>query len=145
MRFRTGVWTAAVLAAGMIADTGSAMGADLEVTVDGLRDKGGSVRAYLWKGPDGFPGLEGAVHTTRFSSRPGRAVLAFSDLAPGDYAVLVFHDEDDDGTLDRFLGMIPTEGWAYSNDPKLSGPPEFRDAAVRIDAPGTAITLRMSY
>ncbi len=142
---QTGVWAAAGLAAGVIAIAGAAGAADLEVTLDGLRDEGGVIRAYLWKGPEAFPDLKGALHTTQFSSRPGRAVLAFSDLEPGDYALLVFHDADNDGILDRFLGMIPTEGWAFSNQPVLTGRPDFSDVAVRVDDPGTAITLRMSY
>ncbi|GAB6054397.1 hypothetical protein JCM17960_32170 [Magnetospira thiophila] len=139
------VCAAAVLATGIGMTTGSAKAADLEVIINGLRDHGGTVRAFLWKSSEDFRHFDKAVQSTRFKSRPGRAVLAYAGLEPGQYALMVFHDEDNDGQLNRFLGMIPTEGWALSNNPKISGPSAFEDAVVNIDDPGAQIVVRMVY
>ena len=51
------------------------------------------------------------------------------DVAPGDYAVSVFHDENSNGKLDRnFMGM-PKEGVGKSNDAAGHfGPPKYDDA-----------------
>ncbi|WP_198409171.1 DUF2141 domain-containing protein [Magnetospira sp. QH-2] len=133
------------LVAGMVGVSVESRAADLEVVINGLRDHGGTVRAFIWKGEEDFRDYAKATHSTRFNSRPGRAVLAFSGLEPGQYAIMVYHDEDNDQELDRFLGMIPTEGWALSNNPKITGRPAFEDAAVTIEDPGAQIVVRMVY
>lgn len=43
------------------------------------------------------------------------AKFIFTDVPDGIYAVSCFHDEDDDGVFDMYLGMFPTENYASSN------------------------------
>jgi len=59
--------------------------------------------------------------------------------------VMAYHDEDGNGELNRFLGMIPKEGWGLSNNPKVSGKPAFKDAAITLPESGTALTLKLNY
>ena len=77
-------------------------------------------------------------------AREGTATSAFEDLEPGRYAVIAYHDEDGDGGMDRFLGMIPTEPWGLSNNIEVSGPPAFVDAAFDLPASGTVVTIRLN-
>ncbi len=58
----------------------------------------------------------------------GKATLRFAPLAPGDYAVVVFHDANDNGNIDHNLIGLPTEQLGFSNAYTLSltsGPPTF--------------------
>src|SRR3546814_5617415 len=72
--------------------------------------------------------------------------LVFKDLPPGRYAVLAYHDENGNGELDRRFGMIPTEGYGLSNNPKVMGPPSFEDSAFEVPAgEPTRVTLEMRY
>ena len=48
----------------------------------------------------------------------GRSVITFGHLNAGTYAVSVFHDENNNGTLDRNWFGFPTELTAMSNNPK---------------------------
>lgn len=58
----------------------------------------------------------------------GMSKVSFTNISDGTYAISVFHDEDDDGKLDMFLG-IPTEDTGSSNDaPANFGPPKWEDA-----------------
>lgn len=139
------VWIASALAVGAWGGGLPSEAADLEVEIVDLKDQGGSVRTFVWRGAESFNALDKALYKSRFQSRPGRATLAFTGLEPGEYAVLVIHDEDDDGYLDLFLGMIPVEGWGLSNNPDVTGPPDFSEAAIPIDGPGAKITIRMRY
>jgi uncharacterized protein (DUF2141 family) len=70
--------------------------------------------------------------------------LTLEGLPEGRIAVIAWHDADGDGALDRFLGMWPTEPWAVSNAPEISGPPEFAPAAVDLPAAGATLRLRLA-
>jgi uncharacterized protein (DUF2141 family) len=115
----------------------------LTVTLDGAKPGGGPLTVLLFDRAGGFP--REAQATQRHILHPGQSTLAIDDLKPGQYAVMAYHDEDGNGELNRFLGMIPKEGWGLSNNPQVSGKPAFKDAAVTVPESGTAITLRLKY
>ncbi len=122
-----------------------AVGADLEVTVRGVAHGKGAVKAALYGDPATFRKEEMAQSRQSRHAQAGDAVFVFSGLADGRYAVIVYHDENDNGQMDRFLGMIPTEGYGLSNNPEVSGPPQFDPSAIAVagDQPvRTAIELR---
>jgi len=50
--------------------------------------------------------------------------LEVSDLEPGDYAIAVFHDLNQNGYLDTNWAGIPTEPYAFSNNVR----PKFRSS-----------------
>ena len=58
-----------------------------------------------------------------------KAEVRFSSLPYGEYAIKVFHDEDEDNELDtNFLG-IPSEAFGFSNNARGSfGPAAWEDA-----------------
>lgn len=117
----------------------------LEITITGIESATGTIRLAVYDGPDGFREPDRAVAHAAAPAAPGSLVLTVDDLIPGPHAVVVFHDEDDDGTLDRFLGMIPTEGYGVSNNPTLSGPPAFAESAFSIGDTGARISIDMRY
>jgi uncharacterized protein (DUF2141 family) len=56
----------------------------------------------------------------------GNPAITFANVAPGRYAVALFHDENANGRLDKVL-MVPKEGFGFSRDaPVRFGPPRFR-------------------
>jgi uncharacterized protein (DUF2141 family) len=65
----------------------------------------------------------------------GTYLARFGKLPPGEYAVVVVHDENDNGQLDTgFLGF-GGESYAYSNDAKpLFGRPGFDEAKFAVTA-----------
>ena len=117
--------------------------ATLNVTLDGAKAGGGPLTLLLFERAEGFP--KEARASSRHVLPKGQTTLSLDGLKPGQYAVMAYHDEDGNGELNRFLGMIPKEGWGLSNNPKLSGKPVFKDAAVTIPEAGTAVTLHLNY
>jgi uncharacterized protein (DUF2141 family) len=121
----------------------AAEAATLTVTLDGAKTGGGPLTVLLFDQADGFP------RESRASSRhvlpQGQTTLALNGLKPGQYAVLAYHDEDGNGEMNRFLGMIPREGWGLSNNPAVSGKPVFKDAAIDVPENGRAVTLHLKY
>ncbi len=117
--------------------------ATLAVAIEGAKPGDGPLAVLLFDRADGFPGEVKA--SVRRVLPAGQTQLAFDGLKPGQYAVMAYQDEDGNGELNRFLGMIPTEGWGLSNNPRVSGKPAFRDAAVTLPESGAAITLKLNY
>ena len=69
----------------------------------------------------------------------------FNDVAPGEYAISLLHDENGNGKVDKAL-FLPTEGFGFSRDARVRmGPPKFSDAAVDIGAKDRQLTIRMRY
>ncbi len=103
----------------------------------------GFVVCALFANATGFPsdGATRSIAHLRLRPARHRVTCSFAGLAPGTYAISVFHDEDSDGELDTGLFGIPTEGWGTSrNAHGTMGPPHWADA--RFAYRGGAIRLR---
>ena len=69
-------------------------------------------------------------------------MTASFDVEPGDYAVSVHHDDNDNGKMDtNFIG-IPKEPIGLSNDavPKF-GPPKYKDAVFPVGEDGVKMSI----
>jgi uncharacterized protein (DUF2141 family) len=116
------------------------------VTVRGFRSRAGSLRVKLVADADGFPASDAHVAAKRRVAIEAAAVsVAFDGVAPGDYAVVALHDEDDDAELDRRLGL-PAEGLAFSSGARIRfGPPSFEEARFELGARDAELALELQY
>ncbi|WP_426172187.1 DUF2141 domain-containing protein [Pseudoduganella sp. R-34] len=83
-----------------------------------------------------------------FAVQPAIAgnVLRFPGVAPGSYAVMVYHDENANGKLDKSANGMPLEGWGFSRNARGHyGPPAFDDARIDITSGANDIALDMVY
>jgi uncharacterized protein (DUF2141 family) len=119
----------------------------IRVVVVGLHSNDGEVYCSLFGSADGFPGDSAkAAKTTRSKIEDKQAACTFSGVAPGDYAVSVFEDENGNGKLDRNFMGIPKEGVGASNDAAGKfGPPKFDDARFRYKDGPTVLTIHIRY
>ncbi|MHA7843746.1 MAG: DUF2141 domain-containing protein [Winogradskyella sp.] len=70
-------------------------------------------------------------------------VVTFEGLPEGTYAVSIFHDENDNGTLDSNFVGIPKEDYGCSNDARgFMGPPKWEDAKFDLKTDKT-ITIKL--
>lgn len=69
--------------------------------------------------------------------------LAFEDIKPGKYAVMVMHDENDNGKLDSNILGIPKEGYGFSNNPRVMRQPTFDESMIEIKDADVAITINV--
>jgi uncharacterized protein (DUF2141 family) len=119
----------------------------LKVSVMGFHSNDGEVDCALFGSADGYPDDSAkAVKTTSSKIENGQALCTFAAVAPGDYAVSVFDDENSNGKLDRnFIGM-PKEGVGASNDAAGKfGPPKFDDARFSYKGGAQALTIHLRY
>ncbi|MEM9266482.1 MAG: DUF2141 domain-containing protein [Cyanobacteria bacterium P01_F01_bin.13] len=120
----------------------------LVVEISGLNEPQGQVCLNLFDSSAGFPSnREQALQTQCLATTESAPLLAtFESLAPGSYAVSVFHDANSDSEFNRnFVGM-PEEGFGFSRNPEArTGPPEFGDAVVLVAGTETRIEIELSY
>ncbi|HEX6015715.1 MAG TPA: DUF2141 domain-containing protein [Geminicoccaceae bacterium] len=77
------------------------------------------------------------------SRAPTAAVeeFTFHDLAPGRYAVAVYHDVNGNGRLDTVPLGLPTEPYGFSNDVGRFRPPSFTAALVGVGEGSTTVVV----
>src|SRR5215470_3601924 len=119
----------------------------IHVEVVGLHSDKGQVICALYSSRDGFPKQnEKAVARVSSAITQKQAVCEFSEIAPGTYAISVFHDENSNGKLDtKFMG-IPREGVGASNGAKGHfGPPKFESAAFSFLGGRLELKITINY
>ncbi len=62
----------------------------------------------------------------------GVASVVFSDLEPNTYAVVSFHDVNNNGKMDFESNGMPLEDYGISNNVISYGPPQFEDAKFEL-------------
>jgi uncharacterized protein (DUF2141 family) len=120
-----------------------ARSAELDLTITDLRTQQGSLRVAIADSAAGWSDTEKSVAGTVRKPQGQEETFHFPDLPPGSYAVMVMHDENDNGKLDsNFMGM-PIEGYGFSNNPGVMRKPTFEEARFELGAEGGAITVRL--
>jgi uncharacterized protein (DUF2141 family) len=121
------------------AATAPAFAATLDIGVEKVRSAKGSIRAGVFDA-DGKQ-----VAFAAAPARIGDLALQVRDLAPGAYAVKLFHDENGDERLTFDAFGRPTEGVGFSNRAQANlREPSFD--AMRVDVTGsTATAVMLSY
>lgn len=115
--------------------------------IDGVRGKQGQICARLFSQSNGFPNRKDkAVAAQCLNINKATAGFKFDNLAPGSYAVAIFHDANSDGQINTGLFGIPSEGLGCSRNPRgLIGPPRFQDAVFLVVGPNNTIQVQLNY
>lgn len=62
-----------------------------------------------------------------------KALSVFTGIPSGNYAISIFHDENDNNELDSNRMRIPTEPYGFSNNARgLMGPASYEDASFKV-------------
>jgi uncharacterized protein (DUF2141 family) len=126
------------------ADAESTSLGTLNVVPVGLEGSRGTLLAQLSNAAATFEGKGEAFRSAEATVVDGQAVVVFENVPRGDYALKIFHDENDNQKLDtNFVGM-PREKFGFSNDAMgRFGPPSFEQARFRFEEPSTTLRVEM--
>lgn len=62
----------------------------------------------------------------------GKSSVTFEGLAPGEYAIICFHDKNDNDTMDFDTNRMPMEDYGATNNVMNFGPPRYDDAKFTV-------------
>ncbi len=124
--------------------SGPASAATVAVTVHGVRNDHGHVRVAICPAATflhpNCPWFGNAP------AHPGDVRVLVTNVPPGTYAAEAFHDEDDNGKLERSFFGLPEEGMGFSNDARMYfGPPKFDAASFQVGGTDKEIGFRLKY
>ncbi|MFI4934115.1 MAG: DUF2141 domain-containing protein [Caulobacterales bacterium] len=118
----------------------------LIISVDGVRSTKGYVVANLY-GPDKrrFLADNGWLVVWREPAQPKSTQMCIFLPAPGDYALVVFHDANSNGDLD--VGPFgPREGYGFSNNVRpFFSAPSLESAKFKAAEGDTTLHIRLHY
>jgi uncharacterized protein (DUF2141 family) len=137
---------AALLVVGSTLSASAQAAGRLTVSVDNARNNNGSIRCGLYASPAGFrqPGHEfrGAVAPIR----NGQATCVFRGVPNGQYAVALFHAEQNETNMTTGMFGKPQEGYGFSRNPSSgSGLPGFESAAFQYNGGNMNLPVRLNY
>lgn len=119
-----------------------AAAADLHLSVGPLTNAQGSLMVAIYRSAASF--RKEAVQQQKIAAVAGRITVKFSNLEPGDYAVALFHDANDNGKLDSNLFGIPQEPYGFSRiDRALMGAPGWDDVKFSLPAQGSTLDIAL--
>lgn len=120
---------------------------ELVLTIDGFKSDNGYAMVALVNSQETYVARKGgpdAYKAVRIKIKNGNAKSIFESLPHGEYAIKVFHDENNNQDLDTgFLG-IPIEDYGFSNNAKGAfGPPGYDEAKFIINTEKQIIHIHM--
>jgi uncharacterized protein (DUF2141 family) len=134
----------ALLPSSLPAQTGTSC---VIVRVTDVRNAAGKVVIGIWNSKNGFPKESSkAFRQATEAIVNGTATATFADVPYGEYAVGVYHDENNNGKMDTRFPGIPVEGVGSSNNvhPRFSAP-SFRDCRFDVRDPEKIVSIKIMY
>ncbi len=122
-------------------------GTPIHVHIHSLRNAQGTVKAVLY-GPDPATFLVKGkkADKEREPAEAGSMTLCVAAPENGRYAVVVYHDENDNHKFDRNWIGLPTEGFGVSNDPTLFlAPPSFEESSFEVGEDIVHVDVDVKY
>lgn len=121
--------------------------AELQLSITGLRNAKGVVRLCLTQrtGQAFLQCQQDRGHIARNVPAAAAASIRIDGLRPGEYSLLLVHDENNNGKLDKMMAM-PKEGFGFSRNPAIRmGPPKYADVHFRVPPGKSGHTVKVKY
>src|SRR5512132_3293480 len=121
---------------------------ELRITVEGIRSPHGTILIGLYDSVESFTRAIELSDKDEFLNDPNRfaavalranaamkSAVVLTNLDPGQYAIILFHDENGNGKLDTNALGVPTEPYGFSNNVRgFLSPPTFEKAVMQINS-----------
>ena len=144
MKRKFAVPTAILFAAALFGNATAAASGDLVVSASGFGHSDGQAIAKLFAPGDNV--LAKGRWEVSAPIADGRAALVFSNVQPGSYSLVVFHDVNGNGVIDHNSLGFPAEPLGFSNNFSLgltSGLPTFEKLRFEHGAANQRLEIRL--
>lgn len=100
------------------ATTEKATNVPLRVIIDNLSTNDGEIEISVYTPKNKFPEENGQLKKYRFKPENLKLDVQLKDLPYGELAIALYHDENNNGKIDKNMIGIPTEPYGFSNNYK---------------------------
>lgn len=127
--------------------TGPPSAVRLIVQAENVRSSQGLIAVTLYPdNPRRFLARRGALYVGRVPARAPTTRVCIHLPGTGSYAVGVYHDADSSRAINRNSIGLPTEGFGFSNNPRLLfSIPSFHSVRINVPRSGMRATVRLRY
>jgi uncharacterized protein (DUF2141 family) len=121
--------------------TGQESNGNISVTVNNVLNTNGKILASLHV-KDTFmkgPGLQNISKEINGSS----VIFSFDNVAPGEYSIIVLHDENNNQRMDYDTTGMPMESYGTSSSGTTWGPPEFSSSKFEMGSEDLSLQIHL--
>jgi len=114
------------------------------VKVSGIENNKGVIQIGLYNSETSFPDYDKNFKGVSSKADKSGVSYTFTNIPTGTYAVAVWHDENEDKTMNKNLFGAPTENYGFSRNIYGSfGPPKFEEVSLELNS-GKTVTLSIN-
>ena len=119
----------------------------VKLHITGFKNNKGLTRVALFHSKHGFPNdTEYAYWKGECNIHDNESRLSINNIEYGTYAVSVYHDENNNGKLDKKWKLIPSEGFGTSNNArKAKEGPRYDLSTFEVNADSISIMVKLEY
>lgn len=116
----------------------------LTIRVNNIQVKSGTIHLALYNQAEDFLTEKTYLATIEAVNDSEELVIVLNDLPFGEYAISLYHDENDNKELDKYMGLIPKEAYGFSNNARGSmGPPSYDQSKFIFNENEMEISIRV--
>ena len=117
---------------------------DLTIILEGFENNEGMAMIALSDSQEDYEADEAPFRTQEAEIFDKKSVWTVEAIPFGEYAIKIYHDEDDDNEMDtNFLG-VPSEDYGFSNNAKGTfGPASWEDAKFMFKTPKDTVIINI--
>ncbi|MEM6641263.1 MAG: DUF2141 domain-containing protein [Pseudomonadota bacterium] len=104
----------------------------LSLVVENIQKQEGVLMIALFDSAEAFNNSGAPVDATIAKVTGETVKVLFEDVAPGQYAIKMYHDANENGEMDTNMMGIPVETYGFSGNKGRFGPPPFEDAVFDV-------------
>jgi uncharacterized protein (DUF2141 family) len=116
-----------------------------EITITNIRNSTGTIKWAVFKNESQFKTNTQYVDAGSVQATTGCVKIITKNIADGNYAISVYHDENNNSEIDFNFFGLPIEGFGFSNDPVIYfGPPSFKECVIEKNGK-TSKSIKIKY
>lgn len=113
---------------------------NITITINNAKSDQGTILVSLHTSETFMKG-EG-VKSAMGKIKEGTSEIILEDIEPGEYAIMVLHDANDNKRMDFEANGMPKESYGMSNNVMSFGPPQYSDAKFKMGNENISMTIR---
>lgn len=117
----------------------------ISVHIRGIKSTKGHLYIGLYDEEKGFTGLTTTYANKILKANSKNMHVTFKNIPKGNYAISIFHDENDNGKFDKNFFGVPKEGYGISNNARHAlRAPTFKEAMFTLNS-YKKLTIKIGY